>query len=162
MKKIILFLFCLLALNAQAQTVTKTRHQKAVKEDVVSTGTLTIRKPDYICISTDNDQDQLIMEGTKFTMTMGKRKQTTDSRKNAQFATFQKVLTAVINGQPVPTCEDMTSVTKNGRQTLTITPQGKKRKLFTSFVLVVDAKTTAMKTLRMNDRSGGYTEYTIQ
>ena len=95
-------------------------------------------------------------------MTMGKRKQTTDSRKNAQFATFQKVLTAVINGQPVPTCEDMTSVTKNGRQTLTITPQGKKRKLFTSFVLVVDAKTTAMKTLRMNDRSGGYTEYTIQ
>jgi len=164
MKKVLLFLFCVLACyaTATAQTVTKTRHTKAIATDEVTQGTLTIRKPDYICISTDNDTDQLIMDGTKFTMTMGKKKQTTDSQKNAQFATFQKVLHAVINGHAMPVCDDLTTETKNGLTTLTITPKGKKRRLFTSFVLVVQAKTGAFKTLRMNDRRGGYTEYTFK
>lgn len=54
-----------------AQNVTRTRHQAALTTDAVTTGTLTIRKPDYICISTDGGRDQLLMDGTKFTMTMG-------------------------------------------------------------------------------------------
>ena len=67
---IICILFCLLACYANAQTpVTKVSHSKAVKTDVVTTGDVTIRKPDYICISTDGGKDQLIMDGTKFTMT---------------------------------------------------------------------------------------------
>ena len=60
MKKLLLIMFCMLACFAQAQQVTKTVHKKAVKTDVVTTGTMTIRKPDYICISTDNDRDLLI------------------------------------------------------------------------------------------------------
>ena len=144
---------------AEAQTVTRTRHQAALTTDAVTTGTLTIRKPDYICISTDGGRDQLLMEGTKFTMTMGGKKHVTDSRRNAQFATFQKVLTAVINGQPVTKGEDMTIVTKNGLQTITITPAAKKRQMFTSFVLVVDAKTSDFRQLRMNERGGNYVNY---
>ena len=50
--------------SANAQTVTKTSHKKAVKTDVVTTGTLTIRKPDYICISTDGGKDQLTMDAS--------------------------------------------------------------------------------------------------
>ena len=162
MKKIVFFLFCLMALTAHAQTVTKTTHKTAVKTDVVTTGTVTIRKPDYICISTDNDKDQLIMDGTQFTMTMGKRKHVTDSKKNAQFVTFQRVLTAVINNQPIPTSEELTILTKGGQKIVTITPDGKKkRQLFTSFVLSVDAKTSAFRTLRMNGRGEDYTEYTF-
>jgi hypothetical protein len=144
---------------AEAQTVTRTRHQAALTTDAVTTGTLTIRKPDYICISTDGGRDQLLMEGTKFTMTMGGKKHVTDSRRNAQFATFQKVLNAVINGQPVTKGEDMTIVTKNGLQTITITPAAKKRQMFTSFVLVVDAKTSDFRQLRMNERGGNYVNY---
>lgn len=163
MKKILLFLLCMLAVTANAQTVTKTSHKKAVKTDVVTTGTMTVRKPDYICISTDNDKDQLIMDGTQFTMTMGGKKHTTDSRKNAQFATFQSVLTAVINGQPIPTGDDLAVTTQGGRKTITITPDGKKRRqLFTSFVLVIDAKTSAFKVLRMNGRNEDYTEYVFK
>jgi hypothetical protein len=139
--------------------VTRTRHQAALTTDAVTTGTLTIRKPDYICISTDGGRDQLLMEGTKFTMTMGGKKHVTDSRRNAQFATFQKVLNAVINGQPVTKGEDMTIVTKNGLQTITITPAAKKRQMFTSFVLVVDAKTSDFRQLRMNERGGNYVNY---
>ena len=48
----------LMTLASQAQTVTKVTHKKAIKTDVVSTGTLTIRKPSYVCISTDADKDQ--------------------------------------------------------------------------------------------------------
>lgn len=164
-KQIILFLFCLLSLSAMSQTtVTKTQHRQAVKTDVVTTGTLTIRKPDYVCISTDGDKDQLIMNGTKFTMTMGGRKHTTDSRKNPQFATFQQVLTAVINGQPIPAGDDLTVTTRGGKTTVTITPsvKKKKRQLFTSFVLTVDSKTKAFRLLRMNGRGDDYTEYTFK
>jgi hypothetical protein len=99
------------------------------------------------------------MDGTQFTMTMGGKKHVTDSRRNAQFATFQRVLHAVINGQPIPQSEDLTVVTNNGLQTITITPNGKKRQMFTSFVLVVDAKTTAFRQLRMNERAGNYVNY---
>ncbi len=161
MKQILTLLFCLLTTFASAQTVTKTTHRKALKTDAVTTGTVTIRKPDYICISTDNDADQLIMDGTKFTMTMGKRKHTTDSRKNAQFATFQAVLYAVINNQPIPAGDDLTVTTKNSQRIIKITPNGKKKKrqLFTSFELVVEAKTSSFRTLRMNGRGEDYTEY---
>ena len=97
---------------AEAQSVTRTRHQAAVTTDAVTKGTLTIRKPDYICISTDGGREQLLMDGTKFTMTTGGKKHVTDSKRNAQFATFQQVLHAVINGQPVPKSDDMTIATK--------------------------------------------------
>jgi len=160
MKKILLFLFCMLALGANAQSVTKITHKKAVKTDVVTTGTLTIRKPDYVCISTDGDKDQLIMDGTKFTMTMRGKQHVTDSRKNAQFATFQKVLHAVINGQPIPNDNELTITTKGGQKIITITPTGKKRRqMFTSFILTIDAKTSTFKVLRMNGRKEDYTEY---
>lgn len=166
MKRLILALsliICHLAFcPAEAQNVTRTRHQAALTKDAVSTGTLTIRKPDYICISTDEGRNQLLMDGTQFTMIMDGKKHVTDSKKNAQFATFQKVLNAVINGQPIPTGEDMAIVTKNGQQTVTITPTGKKRKMFTSFVLVVDTKTSALRQLRMNERAGNYVNYDIK
>jgi len=153
------FIWYLSLCPAEAQSVTRVRHQAALTTDAVTTGTLTIRKPDYICISTDGGREQLLMDGTKFTMTTGGKKHVTDSRKNAQFATFQKVLNAVINGQPVPKGEDMTIVTKNGLQTITITPTGKKRQMFTSFVLVIDTKTSALRQLRMNERTGNYVNY---
>ena len=148
--------------SVNAQTVTKTTHKKAVKTDVVTTGTLTIRKPEYICISTDGDKDQLIMDGTKFTMTMGGRQHVTDSKKNPQFATFHTVLKAVINQQAIPQSDDMTVVTKGNITTVTIVPTGKKRQLFTSFVLTVNAKTKALRTLRMNGRGEDYTEYKVE
>ena len=161
MKTIMLSLCCMLALSVNAQqAVTKVSHSKAVKTDVVTTGEMTIRKPDYICISTDGGRDQLLMDGTKFTMTMGGKLHETDSQRNPQFDTFQKVLHAVINAQPIPECEDLTVETKNGQRTITITPSTKKkRQMFTSFVLVIDEKTSAFRQLRMNERADNYINY---
>lgn len=158
--KILTILFCMLACCANAQkSVTKVTHSDAVKTDVVTTGDMTIRTPDYILISTDGGSDQLLMDGTTFTMTQKGKKHVTDSRKNALFADFHAVLKAVINRQPIPTSNDIKVVTTGKEQTVTITPSGKKRQLFTSFVLVVDSKSSVMKRLRMNGRRDSYTEY---
>jgi len=149
--------------HAAAQTVTRTQHRAAIAKDAVTTGTMTIRKPDYISIMTDQDKEQLIMDGTKFTMTLGGKKHTTDSRKNAQFATFHSVLTAVINDQPIPQNEELSVTNKGNRTTITITPKGKKkRQLFSSFVLTINAKTKAFCTLRMNGRGEEYVEYNFK
>lgn len=155
------FVICFAAFSV-AQNVTRTQHRKAVAQDEVTTGTMTIRKPDYICISTNDGKEQLIMDGTKFTMTMGGKKHVTDSKKNAQFSTFHDVLQAVINNQPLPTGEDLTVATQKGQKTITITPVKKKRQLFTSFVLVIDTKTSAIRELRMNGRKGDYTDYKMK
>ena len=161
LRSLLFIIFSLLFSPIGAQSVTKVSHSKAVKTDVVTTGEMTIRKPDYICISTDGGKDQLIMDGTKFTMTTKGKKHTTDSKTNALFATFQKVLHAVINGQPIPSGDDLTIQKSNSMQTITITPSAQKRQMFTSFVLVVDSKTSAIKRLRMNGRKESYTEYRV-
>jgi hypothetical protein len=153
----------MLALYANAQqSVTKVSHSKAVKTDVVTTGNVTIRKPDYICISTDGGKDQLIMDGTTFTMIMKGKKHVTDSKTNALFADFHNVLKTVINRQPVPVSDGIKVTATGSEQTVTIIPSGKKRQMFTSFMLTIDVKTMAMKRLRMNGRSDNYTEYTFK
>ena len=163
MKQLFVIVFALFALCANAQqSVTKVSHSKAVKTDVVATGDVTIRKPEYICISTDGGKDQLIMDGTMFTMTQKGKKHVTDSKSNPQFATFHAVLKAVINRQAIPTGNDIATTTKGSEQTITITPSAQKRQMFTSFVLVIDSKTSAMKRLRMNGRNESYTEYTFK
>ncbi|MBR1933333.1 MAG: outer membrane lipoprotein carrier protein LolA [Prevotella sp.] len=153
-------IFSLLITPAGAQTVTRTQHRAAIAKDAVTTGTMTIRKPDYISITTDQGREQLIMDGTKFTITLGGKQHTTDSRKNAQFATFHAVLTAVVNGQPIPQSDETKVTTKGGSTVITVTPAGKKkRQLFTSFVLTVNARTKAFSTLRMNGRGEDYITY---
>lgn len=158
--KILIALFCMMACCANAQqAVTKVTHSKAIKTDVVTKGDVTIKKPDYICITTDGGSDQLLMDGTKFTMTQKGKKHVTDSKKNPLFDDFHSVLKAVINHQPIPTGNDIKVTTAGNDQTVTITPTGKKRQMFTSFVLVVDSKSSSIKRLRMNGRNDSYTEY---
>ena len=158
-----LVIFSLLSTPVGAQNVTRTQHRTAMTADVVTTGTMTIRKPDYICISTDEGREQLIMDGTRFTMTIGGKRHVTDSRSNPQFAKFHEVLKAVINDKPIPVDDEVTVITKNGQQTITIMPQTKKkRQLFTSFVLVTDANTSAFQQLRMNERAGNYILYSFK
>lgn len=165
MKRLIIalsFIICQLA-STLAQSVTRTQHRAAIAQDVVTTGTMTIRKPDYICISTNQGKEQLIMEGTKFTMTLGGKKHVTDSHKNEQFATFHQVLKAVINNQPIPKSNDVTITSKNRQKTISITPiKKKKRQMFTSFELVIDDNTSAIRQIRMNERGDNYTTYEVK
>lgn len=146
--------------------VTKTRHKKALKKDQVTTGGAFLLRPDMISISTNEGQDKLVMQGTRFTMTLGGKEQVTDSRKNPQFATFHTVLTSIINGgtTDITQLKDVSVSKTSDSYSVTITPttdndKKKKRMMFSSFVLVLDKKTGAFKLLRMVERDGSFTDY---
>lgn len=141
-------------------TAVKTTHRNAVAKDQVITGKLYTKKPGRVLITSADKKDALLMNGTAFTMTMHGRKAKTDSRKNPQFATFHDVLESVYNGgTPDISRHADIKITKSGHDiVLTITPTGKKRQMFSSFVITINSRTSEVTTLRMNQKSG-YTEY---
>ena len=146
---------------------TKTSHKDAIAKDVVTKGTLTMKKPADVSISIDGGKDQLVMHGSEFTMVVKGKSHKTSSQTNPQFATFQAVFEYILNGGDgdLSKLSDL-AVTKQGNNiVLTITPKAdskkaQRRMLFSSFVLTLDKGTSELKALRMNER-GGYTEYTF-
>ena len=146
---------------------TKTSHKDAIAKDVVTKGTLTMKKPADVSIVIDGGKDQLIMHGSEFTMVVKGKSHKTSSQTNPQFATFQAVFEYILKGGEgdLSKLSDL-AVTKQGSNiVLTITPKAdskkaQRRMLFSSFVLTIDKNTSELKSLRMNER-GGYTEYTF-
>ena len=148
-------------------SVTKTTHKHAVAKDVTSKGTLTMKRPATVSIVIDGGKDQLLMEGSTFTMVVKGKKHTTSSQKNVQFASFQTVFESILSGgqKDISKLGDLTVSKQGGNLVLTITPQADSKKaarrmLFSSFVLTIDTKTSELKSLRMNERAG-YTDYTF-
>ena len=148
-------------------SVTKTTHKQAVAKDVTSKGTLTMKRPATVSIVIDGGKDQLLMEGSTFTMVVKGKKHTTSSQKNVQFASFQTVFESILSGgqKDISKLGDLTVSKQGGNLVLTITPQADSKKaarrmLFSSFVLTIDTKTSELKSLRMNERAG-YTDYTF-
>lgn len=148
-------------------SVTKTTHKKAVTKDVISKGTLTMKRPATVSIVIDGGKDQLLMEGSNFTMVVKGKKHKTSSQKNVQFTSFQTVFESILSGgqKDISKLGDLTVSKQGGNLVLTITPQAADKKsarrmLFSSFVLTIDTKTSELKSLRMNERAG-YTDYTF-
>jgi len=154
------------ATNVTASAV-KTTHKNAVAKDMVSKGTLIMKAPSEVSITMDGGQDQLLMQGNQFTMTVKGKKHKTSSDKNTQFVTFQAVFESILAGgsKDLSKFSDLDFAKKGQLLSLTITPKAESKKaarrmLFSSFVLTIDTKTSELKSLRMNERAG-YTEYTF-
>ena len=149
-------------------TVVKIKHNKALKQDMMTSGTLTMKKPNQVSIECEGGKDALIMDGSTFTMVLRGRKHTTTSTGNPQFATFQAVFESILsgaqNGVDLKKFNDL-KVTKDGNTVvLTITPETndkklKRRIMFSTLILTIDTKTSELKSLRLNERKGGYTDY---
>ena len=148
-------------------TATKTTHRQAVAKDAVTKGQLTMKRPSTVSIVMEGEKDQLLMQGSTFTMVVKGKKHTTSSEKNVQFASFQTVFESILSGgaKDISKLGDLTINKEGNTLVLTITPKAEDKKtarrmLFSSFVLTIDTKTSELKSLRMNERSG-YTEYTF-
>ena len=146
-------------------TVTKTDVKKAVAKSDVSEGTLVMKRPSEVSITTGGGSDQLLMQGSKFTMTVKGKKHTTNSETNAQFRTFQTVFESILAGgnKDISQLGDLSVTRRGATLLLTITPQAESKKaarrmLFTSFQLTIDTKTSELRSLRMNGKAG-YQEY---
>lgn len=154
--------------NASVVTanVTKTAHKAAVAKDVVTKGKLTMKRPAEVGIVMEGGNDQLLMQGSTFTMVAKGRKHTTSSQANAQFASFQAVFESILSGgqKDISKLSDL-KITKSGNAVvLTITPNAATKKearrmMFSSFVLTIDTRTSELRSMRMNERAGNYTEY---
>lgn len=144
-------------------SATKTQHKTAMAKDAVTQGTFYVKKPDKVLITFNNGKDALLMNGKNFTMTIKGRKFKTNSTQNPQFKTFQSVLESIFTGGSIDISKlSDVEINKSGSNVvLTITPAMKasKRQMFSSFVLTIDSKTSELRTLRMNEKKGNYTEY---
>ncbi|MDO4932729.1 MAG: outer membrane lipoprotein carrier protein LolA [Prevotellaceae bacterium] len=145
----------------------KTKHKASVAKDQVAEGMFYVKCPNKVLITFNKGKDALLMNGTAFTMTVNGRKFKTNSNQNPQFKTFQLVLESIFSGGAVSLskCNDVSTVKQGNNVVLTIKPvldkKGSKRQLFTSFVVTIDSKTSELRSLRMNEKRGGYTEYTF-
>jgi len=146
----------------------KTVHKAAVAKDVVTKGTLTMKQPDEVSIMMEGGKDGLTMKGSKFIMTVNGKQHKTSSDKNAQFVTFQAVFEDILAGgvHDLQKYSDLTMTKQGNLVVLTITPQAESKKaqrrlLFTSIVITIDTKTSELRSLRMNEKAGNYTDYTF-
>ena len=110
--------------------VTKTTHKQAVAKDVTDKGTLTMKRPATVSIVMDGGKDQLLMEGSTFTMVVKGKKHVTSSQKNVQFTTFQTVFESILSGgqKDISKLGDLTVAKQSGNLVLTITPQADSKK----------------------------------
>lgn len=151
--------------NATSLTATATRtvHKAAVAKDKVTAGTLYVKdKGAKVLIA--NGKDALLMNGTAFTMKKGPLKAKTDSNKDSQYKTFHDVLVSIFNGgaTDISHNSDIKMTKSSANIILTITPApSKKKQMFTSFIVTVDGKAQELRSIRMTQKGGSYTEYTF-
>lgn len=183
-KTLLLLLSCLMSISMMAQTsdlkkavaryrnassveatAVYTRHNAAVSKGKSSKGTLKMRQPGYVAISVDGGKNQLIMNGSTFTMVMRGKKHTTSSKTNAQFATFQQVLEYIVSGGKqgnLSSLKDL-NISKSGNLvTLSITPaktKKQRRQMFTGYVMTIDERTSELKSLVMKQKGKNYIQY---
>lgn len=153
--------------NGASANVVRIRHNAALTKDDTAKGLLTMKRPNQVSITVNGGKEQLIMNGSSFTMVANGKKRTTNSKTNPQFASFQKVFEYILSGGTTSNITQLSdlSIKENGRNIIiTITPKANKKKaqrrmMFTSFELQIDSRTSALKSLRMNQRGNNYTEY---
>ena len=140
-------------------TATRTVHKTAVAKDKVVAGTLYVKNPAKVAII--NGKDALIMNGSAFTMKKGPLKAKTNASTDSRYKTFHDVLEAIFNGGQTDLSKNPdVKITKTGTNVvLTITPTSSKKMMFTSFVITIDGKTQEMRSIRLNQKVGSYTEY---
>ena len=146
--------------------VTKTTHKAALTKDETVKGTLTMKSPAEVIITIAEGKHQLLMQGNQFTMIVKGHKHKTSSDKNPQFATFQAVFESILSGgqKDISKLSDLKITEQGTTVALTITPvadskKAARRMMFTSFQLTIDSKTSELRSLRMNEKAGNYTEY---
>lgn len=149
--------------------VTRTSHNPALAEDVVTQGAFYLQKPGKMCLTFDNNKDMLLMDGDTFTLVQGGRKAVAKGRNGRVMAGLGTVLRALFaDGAYSPDDESLEVKVEHreGRCVLTLLPRlasekEKRRLMFQSFELTLDAAASRLVSLRMNGRGGSYTQYDL-
>ncbi len=172
MKKLILLFtlmvsFCGVAMANGDVTlkVTRINHKSMLKENVADKGTFTYKRGGTMSMIF-SPTDQLLMEGSTYTIVRGKHRSVAKGEMAALFGVLQRVVDHLLSGGDgnISKAESNgASIVRTGN-VITIAPEvtaKKSRLLFTSFELTVDAKKHHLLSIKMNGKGQNYTLYTF-
>ncbi len=152
--------------NTLTATVTRTKHNAAVVDDVVTKGNLYFKRPNKMCMVFEEGKDLLLMDGDVFTMVSGGKKSVAKGETYNEFVSLREVFVQIISGGDMNGNSGIQAnieVSQQGTlRILTVTPvtsKAKARMMFSSFILTIDTKSSEFKSLRMNERGRNYTQY---
>lgn len=155
--------------NTLTASVTQTRHNEAVSEDVVANGFFYFKNT-FMSMVFSEEKEMLVTDGKLFVM-VREGKTHTARGKGKGNNPFEILLTVFKNIFSGKTCDDsLTEVAdvklakKAGFCTVTVTPviqneKAKRRMIFRSFVATVDLTSAELCSLCIHEKGGNYTRY---
>lgn len=157
--------------NVKALTaaVTQTRHSAALGTNKTAQGTLYYKYPVAHSMVFKSAKEMLLATGTTFTMVRGGRAQSVKAtgKGNNPFEVLQMLFTHVFTGNGRAQLAKIAKMEykKSGNNVqLTITPtvadpKLKRRMMYTSCVVTFDMKAAELRTVRINEKAGNWTQY---
>lgn len=157
------------SLNSFSATVKLTRHNVALTNDIVTKGQYYWKRPNSQSMVFADTKEMLLAIGDNYTMVKG-NKQRTIKAKSMGNNPFEILSEIYVNLQSADkngtlTTQANVSVSKQGASyLLTVTPnakdaKAKRRLMYTSFIITIDARTGNMSRLLIHERGGNYSQY---
>lgn len=157
--------------NATSVTanVTMTRHNAALTQDAVTKGYFYYKKPNTESMVFKTTKDMLLADGTVYTMVKSGKKRSVKANNtgNNPFEVLRDILTRLFTADANAKLTSMATVQmkKQGTTcTVTVTPSTTDKKalrrfMYTSCVMTIDMKQAEIRSLRINEKAGNYTQY---
>lgn len=157
--------------NATSVTanVTMTRHNAALTQDAVTKGYFYYKKPNTESMVFKTTKDMLLADGTVYTMVKSGKKRSVKANNtgNNPFEVLRDILTRLFTADANAKLTNMATVQmkKQGTTcTVTVTPSTTDKKalrrfMYTSCVMTIDMKQAEIRSLRINEKAGNYTQY---
>ncbi len=155
--------------NTLIANVKQTRHNVALTKDVVTDGHFYYKKPDNQSMVFKESREMLLAIGNAFVMVKNGRQHTAKAKGkgNNPFEIMQDVFRNLLSADENAALTDMADVKleKQGNAcTITIIPivvdsKAKRKMMFTSCVATIDLKAAELRSLRINEQGGNYTQY---
>lgn len=149
--------------------VTMTRHNAALTNDVVTKGEFYFKSPNSESMVFASTKDMLLAVGETYTMVKGGKQRAikANSTGNNPFEVLRDIFTNLFAANGSTNLSKMASIQmqkKGNNCIMTVTPnvtdsKAKRRMMYTSCVATIDMKNAEVKTLRINERGGNYTQY---
>lgn len=149
--------------------VTMTRHNAALTNDVVTKGEFYFKSPNSESMVFASTKDMLLAVGETYTMVKGGKQRAikANSTGNNPFEVLRDIFTNLFAANGSANLSKMASVQmqkKGNTCIMTVTPnvtdgKAKRRMMYTSCVVTIDMKNAEVKTIRINERGGNYTQY---
>lgn len=156
-------------MNTLITTVTQTRHSTIVAEDAVTKGHFYFRKPDCMCMIFKETDEQFYAVNNLYVMVKDGKSRTAKGKGkgNNPFETLKLVFRDLLSDKGDPELSRIAKVDLEKRGnicTVNIVPvveeaKAQRRMMFTSCIATIDLKAAELRSVRINEKDGNYTQY---